>query len=61
MAIISAPPLLGLLLPALMERPLRIGVLGAGHLGRMHVQQLRELTEYEIVRVFDPRQEKAEN
>ncbi len=60
MAIISAPPLLGLLLPALMERPLRIGVLGAGHLGRIHVQQLRELTEYEIIGVFDPRQEKAE-
>lgn len=50
---------LGLLLPALMKRPLRIGVLGAGHLGRIHVQQLRELPEFEIVGVYDPRAEKA--
>ena len=42
-----------------MERSLRIGVLGAGHLGRIHVQQLRELPEFEITGVFDPQVEKA--
>lgn len=42
-----------------MEKPLRIGVLGAGHLGRIHVQQLKELTDYEIVGIHDPHPEKA--
>ncbi|MBK7248457.1 MAG: Gfo/Idh/MocA family oxidoreductase [Flavobacteriales bacterium] len=42
-----------------MERPLRIGVLGAGHLGRIHVQQLRELPEFEIMGVYDPHAEKT--
>jgi predicted dehydrogenase len=41
-----------------MKGPLRIGVLGAGHLGRIHVQQLRELPEVEVVGVYDPRAEK---
>lgn len=43
-----------------MEKPLRIGVLGAGHLGRIHVQQLRELPEFEVTGVFDPHAEKGE-
>lgn len=43
-----------------MEKPLRIGVLGAGHLGRIHVQQLQELPDFEIVGVFDPHPEKAD-
>lgn len=43
-----------------MEKPLRIGVLGAGHLGRIHVQQLRELPEFELVGVFDPHAEKTD-
>lgn len=43
-----------------MEKPLRIGVLGAGHLGRIHVQQLKELADYEVIGVFDPQPGKAE-
>ena len=50
---------LGLLLPPSMEKPLRIGVLGAGHLGRIHVQQLRELPQFELVGVYDPHAEKS--
>ncbi|MCB0771982.1 MAG: Gfo/Idh/MocA family oxidoreductase [Flavobacteriales bacterium] len=42
-----------------MEKPLRIGVLGAGHLGRIHVQQLRELPQFELVGVYDPHAEKS--
>ena len=42
-----------------MEKPLRIGILGAGHLGRIHVQQLKELPDFEITGVFDPHPEKA--
>ncbi len=42
-----------------MENPIRIGVLGAGHLGRIHVQQLRELPEYHIAGVYDPDAGKA--
>lgn len=41
-----------------MKGPVRTGVLGAGHLGRIHVQQLRELPEVEVVGVYDPRAEK---
>lgn len=37
-----------------MEKLLRIGILGAGHLGRIHVQQLMELPEYEITGIHDP-------
>lgn len=43
-----------------MDTPLRIGVLGAGHLGRIHVQQLREIPEFEITALFDPHPEKAD-
>ncbi len=42
-----------------MEKSLRIGVLGAGHLGRIHVQQLRELSAYEVVGIHDTHPEKA--
>lgn len=38
---------------------LKIGVLGAGHLGRIHVQQLRELSEWEIAGVHDIDHNKA--
>lgn len=41
-----------------MSTPLRIGVLGAGHLGRIHVQQLSELPEWELVGIHDPHPEK---
>lgn len=40
---------------------LRVGILGAGHLGRIHVQQWKELPECEVVGVFDPHPEKRES
>ncbi len=43
-----------------MSTKLRIGVLGAGHLGRIHVQQLGELPEWDVVGLFDPHIEKRE-
>lgn len=42
-----------------MEKRARIGVLGAGHLGRIHVQQAREVPELDLVGVFDPHAEKC--
>jgi len=42
-----------------MGKKLRIGVLGAGHLGRIHVQQLREVAEFDLVGVHDPHPEKC--
>jgi len=42
-----------------MSRRIRIGVLGAGHLGRIHVQQLREVPEFELAGIFDPHPEKC--
>lgn len=40
---------------------LRVGVLGAGHLGKIHIRILKELSEqYELVGFFDPDHEKAE-
>lgn len=42
-----------------MGKPLRIGVLGAGHLGRIHIQQLREVPEFQLVGFFDPHPEKC--
>ncbi|MFZ1686977.1 MAG: Gfo/Idh/MocA family oxidoreductase [Flavobacteriales bacterium] len=39
---------------------LRVGVLGAGHLGRIHVQQWKELTGCQVVGIFDPHPEKRE-
>ncbi|HRH70474.1 MAG TPA: Gfo/Idh/MocA family oxidoreductase [Flavobacteriales bacterium] len=42
-----------------MSQPLRIGVLGAGHLGRIHIQQLRELSEWQVVGFHDPHPEKC--
>jgi predicted dehydrogenase len=42
-----------------MSRRIRIGVWGAGHLGRIHVQQLKELDMFDVVGVFDPHTEKC--
>lgn len=42
-----------------MSKPLRIGVLGAGHLGRIHMQQLLQLPEWELVGFHDPRADKC--
>ncbi|MFN5325017.1 MAG: Gfo/Idh/MocA family protein [Bacteroidota bacterium] len=32
---------------------LRIGVLGAGHLGKIHIQQLKEIPEFQLVGFYD--------
>lgn len=42
-----------------MTKPLRIGVLGAGHLGRIHIQQLLQIPDWEVVGFFDPHPEKC--
>lgn len=40
---------------------LKIGVLGAGHLGKIHIRLLLELAEiYELVGFFDPNEENSE-
>ncbi len=39
---------------------MRIGVLGAGHLGRIHIQQLLTIREWELVGFFDQNPENAE-
>lgn len=33
---------------------LRIGVLGAGHLGKIHIRQILELSDYSLVGFYDP-------
>lgn len=40
---------------------LKIGVLGAGHLGKIHIKCIRELKQFELVGFYDPNQETAEN
>ncbi len=42
-----------------MSRPIRIGVLGAGHLGRIHIQQLKEVPLFSVVGFHDPHPEKC--
>lgn len=36
------------------EQPLRIGVVGAGHLGRIHIQQWKEVPEATLIGFHDP-------
>lgn len=43
-----------------MATPIRIGVLGAGHLGRIHIQQLLTLEHCEVVGFHDPSAERQE-
>ena len=43
-----------------MEKRLRIGVLGAGHLGRIHVQQALEVPGLEVIGIHDPHPEKRD-
>jgi len=38
---------------------LKIGVLGAGHLGKIHLKCIRGLEEYELVGFYDPNEETA--
>ena len=33
---------------------LKIGVLGAGHLGKIHIKCIRETNEYELIGFYDP-------
>ena len=40
---------------------LKIGVLGAGHLGRFHIQQSKEIESLELVGIYDPDEEKRES
>jgi len=39
---------------------LKIGVLGAGHLGKIHLRLLNQSTKYELVGFYDPSKENAE-
>src|SRR4051812_18771387 len=38
---------------------LKIGIFGAGHLGKIHIQQWKEIKGVEIVGFFDPNDENA--
>ncbi|HTX87551.1 MAG TPA: Gfo/Idh/MocA family oxidoreductase [Bacteroidales bacterium] len=38
---------------------LKIGVLGAGHLGKIHIKCLQEIKEYELTGFYDPDEETA--
>ena len=38
---------------------LRIGILGAGHLGKFHIQQAKEIQELDLVGFYDPDPEKV--
>ncbi|GAB5525067.1 MAG: Gfo/Idh/MocA family oxidoreductase [Roseivirga sp.] len=38
---------------------LRIGVLGAGHLGKIHIKCIKDIPEYELVGFYDPVAENA--
>lgn len=40
---------------------LKIGVLGAGHLGRIHLKCIRQISEYQLVGFYDADQENAAN
>ena len=38
---------------------IRIGVLGAGHLGKIHLRLLKEVSAFQLVGFFDPDPQKA--
>lgn len=40
---------------------LKIGVLGAGHLGKIHIKLLKDIDEFELVGFFDPNNENSIN
>ncbi len=40
---------------------LKVGVLGAGHLGKIHLRLLQESKKYELVGFYDPSKENAKN
>ncbi len=39
---------------------IKIGVLGAGHLGKIHLKCIQQIPEYELIGFYDPDDEKAE-
>ena len=39
---------------------LKIGVIGAGHLGRIHIQQLKEISDYRLEGFYDHNNENAD-
>ncbi len=40
---------------------LKIGILGVGHLGKIHVKCIRMIDEYELIGFYDPDNENAKN
>ena len=40
---------------------LKIGVLGAGHLGKIHIKCIKQIERYELVGFYDPVEETAHN
>ena len=43
-----------------MKNKLKVGVLGAGHLGKIHLKLLNQSERYELVGFYDPNQEQAQ-
>ena len=43
-----------------MNQPLKVGVLGAGHLGKIHLRLLNQSEKYELVGFYDENQDYAE-
>ena len=43
-----------------MKNRLKVGVLGAGHLGKIHLKLLNQSERYELVGFYDPNQEQAQ-
>lgn len=43
-----------------MKNKLKVGVLGAGHLGKIHLKLLNQSKRYELVGFYDPNQEQAQ-
>src|SRR5215467_3155034 len=39
---------------------IKIGVLGTGHLGRIHLKLLREIRDYDIIGFYDPNDANAQ-
>lgn len=39
---------------------LKVGVLGAGHLGKIHIKCIKQISQYELVGFFDPNKENAQ-
>ena len=39
---------------------LKIGVLGAGHLGKIHLKCIKEIPEFDLIGFYDPDAEHAE-